>query len=74
MELTKLELLYVRYLVVQNIEAVQHRLYKYTRYAEGGHFDDVYQEKVALAETEMKCMLSLRDKLNLEISLQSFRK
>lgn len=73
MDLSDLELLYMRHLVVQNIESVQRRLYKYQRYSEAGHFDDVYQEKVALAETEMKCMYSLRDKLNYEISVRSLR-
>lgn len=74
MDFTELELLYLRHLVVLNMDTVQRRMNKYQRYYDSGRFDEVYQEKIACAEMESLCMKSIREKLNYAITLQTLRK
>lgn len=66
---TRLELLFIRRLVVDQIAELERRLARYQRIS--AHYsEDVFQEKLALAEAELAAMRSAREKINNEIAVR----
>ena len=68
MELTRIELLFLRRLVGENLEKKLGRVQYYYRQLERGNKDCL--EKLAIVEAECNAMASLKNKINDEIALR----
>lgn len=67
MELSKLELLFLRRLVDENLDAVERRINRLIRLS--GR-DSGFHEKMAIAESEKVVMEGLKGKINDEIAVR----
>lgn len=67
MQLTELELLYLRRLVVENIEMLDRRINRLIRLAS---HDEQFHEKMALAESELAAMQEIKRKINDDIAVR----
>lgn len=67
MQLTELELLYLRRLVVEDIDMLERRINKLIRLAS---HDDQFHKKMALAESELAAMQEIKRKINDEIAVR----
>lgn len=70
--LTELDLLFLRRLVTGNIDVLRRRLDRLARLAPR-YPDDTFERKIAIAEAELKSMLSLRDNINTVIAVGNMR-
>lgn len=68
MDFSRLELLHLRRIVVDDIEAQRRRIQKYSSWAMR---DDAFQEKMALAQSEFTSMVSICRKIDEEISVRN---
>lgn len=66
MQLTELELLYLRRIVQEDVVAMKRRLEKYRRYSY--HYELEYQKKLAITETELSAMQSILEKIDIDIA------
>lgn len=66
-QLTELELLYLRRLVVEDIDMLDRRINKLIRLAS---HDEQFHKKMALAESELAAMLEIKRKINDDIAVR----
>lgn len=67
MQLTELELLYLRRLVVEDIDMLDRRINKLIRLAS---HDEQFHKKMALAESELAAMQEIKRKINDDIAVR----
>lgn len=67
-EFTTMELLFLRRMVILELDAAKSRVNKYNRYSRGDYVE-IYQEKAALAEVQAQQLESVLTKLNGAIAL-----
>lgn len=70
MQLTELQLLYLRRLVVEEAETLQRRINKLIRLAQ---HDDQFHKKMALAEAELSAMDEIKRIIDNEIAVRDVR-
>ncbi|MGL6220109.1 MAG: hypothetical protein ACRC36_18850 [Lacrimispora sphenoides] len=73
MELNELELLYLRSIIADRLDTLERRLEKHIRFY--GDTDDIIlkQRKIGNLEAEYAVMLDIKNRINMEIGLLSFR-
>ena len=72
-EFNPMELLFLRRMVILELDAVRSRVNKYNRYSRG-EYVEIYQEKAALAEAQAQQLESILTKLNNCIALSDLLK
>lgn len=70
MEFSLIELLFLRRQVETSVKESQRLILKYQRFSDN-RYDAVFEEKKAIAESELSVMRSLLSRLNDEIALRS---
>lgn len=70
LDFSRLELLYLRRMVQRNIIDLRRRVLKYERLGDNT-YDGMFEEKKALAESELSAMCSLLSRINDEIAIRS---
>lgn len=68
MYFSQLELLFLRRMIVEDLEVLTRRYNKLIRWT--GH-DNAYHEKMAVCETELKTMQEIKEKVDKEIALRT---
>lgn len=70
LEFSLIELLFLRRQVETSVKESQRLILKYQRFSDN-RYDAVFEEKKAIAESELSVMRSLLSRLNDEIALRS---
>lgn len=70
MEFSLIELLFLRRQVETSVKESQRMILKYQRFSDN-RYDAVFEEKKAIAESELSVMRSLLSRLNDEIAFRS---
>ena len=69
MELSKMELLHLRYLVGAELQLAHQRVARYTRYTQGS-YGDVFVEKLAMSASQVQHLEKLLGKIDDEIAIR----
>lgn len=70
MELSKMELLHLRYLVGAELQLAHQRVARYTRYTQGSYYGDVFLEKLAMSASQVQHLEILLRKIDDEIAIR----